>query len=299
MRLQANDRAHKNRSRAAVPSLLVGLIFDDRGNRFTPAHAVKDGERYRYYVSQAAIKNPGSSHRGPIRIPAGEIERLVCSRVQKFLRSPHEVLDALSMQRKDVAVTRGVLAAARKWSELLVNSETIETRRFIRSVISRIVVNTAVLDVLLDKQALRAALLGSPGPPRSITSGPCNGSFSLKIKARLSRCGGEVRLVLPASSGGGAQAHHSSSLTKAVARAHDWYERIIRGQLTGSRSIAQATGLDERYVSRILQCAFLAPDIVESILDGRQPAKLSFENLRARVPIDWAAQRQVFGFPAK
>ena len=45
-RLQANDHAHMNHARAAMPSLLVGLLYDDRGNRFTPAHAVKNGKRY-------------------------------------------------------------------------------------------------------------------------------------------------------------------------------------------------------------------------------------------------------------
>ena len=69
--LRTNNQAHKNGLRAAMPSLLVGLLYDERSNRFTPAHAVKNGKRYRYYVSQAAIKNPGSSHVGPIRIPAG------------------------------------------------------------------------------------------------------------------------------------------------------------------------------------------------------------------------------------
>jgi cystathionine beta-lyase family protein involved in aluminum resistance len=88
-------------------------------------------------------------------------------------------------------------------------------------------------------------------------------------------------------------------LIKAVARAHDWCERIVRGQLIGSRSIARASGRDERCVSRIFQCAFLAPDIVESILDGRQPAKMTLENLRTRMPIAWAAQRQLLDFSGR
>ena len=121
----------------------------------------------------------------------------------------------------------------------------------------------------------------------------CNGLLALRIKARLKRCGGEVRLVLLANSGGEIPVRPLPSLIKAVARAHDWYERIVRGQLTGSRSIADATGLDERYVSRILQRAFLAPDIVESILDGRQPVKMTLENFRTRLPLDWATQRQL------
>lgn len=116
-RLRANGHNHKNRSRADMPSLLVGLIFEDRGNRFTPAHAVKNGKRYRYYVSQAVINNPGSGHREPVRIPAGEIERLVCSKLRSFLESPHEVVDALSLQRNNVAATQGVLATAQQLSE--------------------------------------------------------------------------------------------------------------------------------------------------------------------------------------
>ena len=116
---------------------------------------------------------------------------------------------------------------------------------------------------------------------------------------RLKRCGGEVRLVLPANSAGEIPVHPVQSLIKAVARAHGWYGRIVRGELTGGRSIAHATGLDERYVGRIFQCAFLAPDIVESILDGRQPAEMTLESLRTHLPIEWAAQRQLLGFSAR
>jgi site-specific DNA recombinase len=107
-----------------------------------------------------------------------------------------------------------------------------------------------------------------------------------------------VRLVLPANSGGETPVHPMRSLIKAVARANDWYRRIVRGELTGSRSIANATGLDERYVNRIFQFAFLAPDIVECILDGRQPAKMTLENFRTHLPIEWEAQRQLLGFSA-
>jgi hypothetical protein len=201
-RLQANDHAHKDRSRAAMPSLLVGLIHDERGNRFTPAHAVKNGKRYRYYVSQAAIKNPGSGHRGPIRIPAGEIERLVCSRLRSFLGSPQELANTLSLQRKNVAATHRVLAAAQKWSQLVAPAVAAETRPFVRSIISRIVVHTAIVVVLLDRQSLQSALIGSAGSPTLTMADRCNGHLTLRIKARLQRYGGEVRLVLPAKSGG-------------------------------------------------------------------------------------------------
>jgi hypothetical protein len=45
------QRRGKRRSRTSSEALLLGRIFDDRGNRMTPSYAVKNGARYRYYVS--------------------------------------------------------------------------------------------------------------------------------------------------------------------------------------------------------------------------------------------------------
>ncbi len=295
-RLRTNNHGHRSGSRAKEPSLLVGLLYDEGGNRFTPAHAVKNRKRYRYYVSQAAIKNPSVGQHGPVRLPAGEIETLVCSKLRSFLESPQEVLVALSLQRKNVVVTHGVFAAAQKWSERLASASVGETRPFIRQVISRIVVHAENVDILLDKQALRSTLLGGGSSPTPAKADRRNTPLALRIRARLQRCGGEVRLVLPANTAGEIPTHPLPSLIKAVARAHEWYKRILSGQLTGSRSIAETTGRDERYVSRILQCAFLAPDIVESILDGRQLAKMTLADFRTHLPIEWAVQRQLLGF---
>jgi hypothetical protein len=54
----------------------------------------------------------------------------------------------------------------------------------------------------------------------------------------------------------------------------------------------QKTGFDERHVSQILECAFLAPDIVEAILDGRQPENLTWKKLTRHMPIIWVEQRK-------
>ena len=118
--------------------------------------------------------------------------------------------------------------------------------------------------------------------------------FKLDIEARVRRCGREVRLVLPVGSADQVP-RTDSSLLKAIARAHDWYERAINGEISGRRSIGKLTGLPERYAGRILQCAFLAPDIVELILHGRQPVSLLCEKFRKHLPADWEEQRRCFG----
>jgi len=51
----------------------------------------------------------------------------------------------------------------------------------------------------------------------------------------------------------------------------------------------------ERYVSRILPVAFLAPDVTEATLEGKHASYLSLENFRGDVPVDWNEQRIRFG----
>jgi site-specific DNA recombinase len=91
--------------------------------------------------------------------------------------------------------------------------------------------------------------------------------------------------------------HPRPALIKAVARGHAWYERLLAAQVVDIKSLADETGLTPHYVRNVLACAFLAPDIVEAILEGRQPIALKFENLYKHVPLSWVEQRQQFGFP--
>jgi hypothetical protein len=86
------------------------------------------------------------------------------------------------------------------------------------------------------------------------------------------------RTVVPSDSGIETLARSVLSLIKAIARVHHWPEQIINGKFKGRHSISQVTGIEERYAGRILNCAFLAPDIVEAILEGRQPVDLGIRN---------------------
>src|SRR5215204_790492 len=63
--------------RAGSEALLIGRIFDDRGNRMTPGSAHKRGARYRYYVSAPLMQGRREEAGSVPRVPAPEIERLV------------------------------------------------------------------------------------------------------------------------------------------------------------------------------------------------------------------------------
>lgn len=70
----------------------------------------------------------------------------------------------------------------------------------------------------------------------------------------------------------------------------------MEGKVVNIRSLAREAGLTAHYVRNMLAFAFLAPDIVEAILDGRQPAALKFGDLYKNIPLSWAEQRRQFGF---
>ena len=70
------------------PSLLAGVLYDAKGHRMTPSHAVKNGMRYRYYVSQPLISKTREAAPQGLRIAAAEIERIVLSVIGELLSNP-------------------------------------------------------------------------------------------------------------------------------------------------------------------------------------------------------------------
>ena len=84
-------------------------------------------------------------------------------------------------------------------------------------------------------------------------------------------------------------------MIKALAQGRLWLDQLLRGEARSLRSIAKSAGLSERSVSQVVHCAFLAPDLVEAVLQGRQPAQLTPRQMKA-LPLDWNEQRRMFGF---
>jgi len=298
--LNSNLRTRRKRAREQASSLLTGLIEDDAGNRFTPSFTIKRGRRYRYYVSRLAIKNPAGEHSLLTRVPAHELESRVTEKLLAFLKSDSEVFDGLSAEDEGSAIAGNLVAAAKKLAARLPWLPSDDLRDLLGAFLRRVVIQENSIELMLSRKELRLLLenggkvtasnLGVSKP------GDANDLISLTIEAKRKRCGGEVHLVVPPNSNDSIR-HPKPSLVKAIARAHGWYEKVLQGDALDMRSLARQAGLTERYVGKVFACAFLAPDITESILEGRQPDDLNFEKLSRHVPLSWAEQRDHFGFP--
>jgi ParB-like chromosome segregation protein Spo0J len=81
------------------------------------------------------------------------------------------------------------------------------------------------------------------------------------------------------------------TLIKALVRAHRWRRKIESGQAKSIADLAEQEGVTDAYVCRLLPLTCLAPDIVEAILDGRQPKGLRLAEMLGNGPLTWEAQR--------
>ena len=84
-------------------------------------------------------------------------------------------------------------------------------------------------------------------------------------------------------------------LVRLLVRAHAIRARLLQEPSLTLREIAADEAVSSSYVSRLVRLAFLAPDIVTAILNGRHPPQLTANRLMddTRLPLDWRGQREL------
>ena len=88
-----DQRTNRTAARAKSESLLIGRIYDDRGNRMSPSHVRKLGGRYRYYVSSPLLHGQAGRAGSVRRVPAAEVEALVGRAVREHLEDSTQTDD--------------------------------------------------------------------------------------------------------------------------------------------------------------------------------------------------------------
>jgi DNA invertase Pin-like site-specific DNA recombinase len=299
--LRSDNGGRRNDVRANCSSMLLGLLQDVDGNRFRPSHTVKNGKRYRYYFLQDAGVNSESQTKA-VRLPAYDIERQVSDSLQAFLCSTKEVMNSLSFPNDDSETLQRLIRGAGSLAEELSNAAPATRRGFVRKVVRRIVVRTDKIEIEMSRTELRASFNDNESGqcflrvPQHQESGS-EDLIRIKIEARLRRCGKEMRLVISPDS---SKLQIITPILKAVVRAHQWRNGVLAGEIPNRKLAAERLNLKQEYFRRVLGCAFLAPDIVDAILDGNYPSNLTVKKLCWRqLPIDWTQQRIQLGFSAR
>ena len=292
--LASNAAIRRSGKSSKDPSLLAGLLFDGKGNRMTPSHAVKNGKRYRYYISNNLIaganKSRASEPGDGLRVAAQEIEGHVITAIALFLADQQKVATEFCPDDVAPAVVTAALRQARLLGEALKAEGTPDRYELIRSLIAQVRIDDASLCI-----ELRCApLIENLGLPAHAISRDVDAPLQLTIPAELRRLGREKRLIVAAHA---PRTNPDAVLIKAIVRGNLWFEMLKNRKALSITHIAKAEKLPRTYIGSVIPFALLAPDITEAILEGTQPIDLNLDRLiNLSLPIDWAEQRSVLGF---
>jgi hypothetical protein len=103
--------------------------------------------------------------------------------------------------------------------------------------------------------------------------------------------GGQKLILTPGGMASRGAWAADTTLVKALARAFRWRRMLETGRYGTIDELAAAEKINSSYVSRLLRLTLLAPDIVEAILDGRQPEGINLPGLMEPFPVAWERQR--------
>ena len=87
-------------------------------------------------------------------------------------------------------------------------------------------------------------------------------------------------------------------LIKLLLRARRFNATLAQGEGVPFATLAEREGVSRSYFTRLVRLSYLAPDVTQAIIEGRQPRDLTAEKLFAhsRLPLAWHDQRTVLGF---
>lgn len=274
-RLASRAHARMLGNGAEHPSLLAGIICDGKGRAMSPSHANKGAKRYRYYVTHDAHVTP---ERPAWRVGAHDIELIVSNRIASHLDEPGTSVTA---DDTEPSAASARIERVQQACAALAHGTPSERRQVLLDYIS--VVTLSEDRVLIELTADRSDRERARPPT------------VLAIPAVRLRRGHDIRLVVAALTP--PKPRRDARLVLLVAEA---VTTRVRLQTMGNASIAQAAawlGCCRSTLTERIKLSYLAPDIVEAILAGRQPRSVTRRRLATiDLPINWQHQRRMLGF---
>ena len=289
-KLEAGAVARRSGTNAAAPSLLAGMLFDANGDPLTPSHASKGPARlrYRYYVAQRLIRERASERPNGWRLPAEPVEAAARATIAELLRSPR-TLQALVASDCSADAQQSLQRQLTALADRVEPAPAADVRDLLRALDARVEIAHEMLTASLAAVALGRYL--------NLQNHPATGqrvqhARPLAIRKR----GMETRLVL----GEVGQHKPDPSLVELLVAARRLRQQVFDSDVSSIRELARRLGREHRAIARTLPLVFLAPDVTEAILEGRQPIELTASKLKQLDPelLDWNAQRRALGFAA-
>lgn len=280
-KLNDNKQAHEQRPKAPSDSLLTGILYDSEGQRLSPSHSQKQSRRFRYYLSQKLVNEGKAAAPNGIRMPAQELEAMVINQLCDWLTNTDAIINALNPEPEQM---QNLIADTQKLATDLQENKT-EQYLLLRQIIDRVEVSHDQVSMFVKVSAL--TIVAPEDADKLIV---------LKNNIQLKRCGYAMRLIITDENK--QQTLKDQHLIDHISKAYQWLSLITSGKVQSIKEIAEAEDLDQSHVTRMINKAFLAPDIIRAILNGTQPVHLTLKHLKQHrtLPNDWNMQESLLGF---
>lgn len=263
-KIRASKATIKSGQHYKSPSLLVGLLKTDKREALSPAHTNKNGNRYRYYIT----KSEKLDHK-ETRYPAEQIENAVIERLIDRLEDP--VLQEITEKTHFV--------------ETLKLGTPSEKRMVFQDLLGSVTIYPDQIEINLSENVFTQ--IGSETdfePKKTIIV-----SISLKQGKKLKK------LVIP--SGKHIIQTPDQKLISFIAKAHIYAKELQSGKYKTIKELANQYEINKSDLAKQIRYAFLAPNIVSTILEGKQSSTLNATHLRRlnNLPTDWSDQQSLLG----
>ncbi|MGB7616805.1 MAG: recombinase family protein, partial [Pseudolabrys sp.] len=264
------QRTNHAKARQQSQSLLMGRIFDERGNRMTPSYAVKNAVRYRYYISSVLIQGQPDKAATLNRVSATDIEKLILSAVRKHLAGE----SSYKVESK--------------------GSDSLKDRELISAHVARIDVKPDHLAVQLSAKSERDNAAQDHRPSAEQGARVHRDPHVLVVPWKKIPSKRPREIILPASSSSHPdprpiRSETRAKLVTAIAKGRHWLDELIAGTVTNAEQIAATENCTVRQINMMISLAFLAPNLVQAAVDGRLPRGVGIANLRD-APAEWPLQ---------
>ena len=270
-------------TRKSVKHPLTGLLWDDQGNRMSPTHGQKNGQRYRYYVSQAKLSGKVGARPAIDRIPAEPIEELILDRLLRLIGAAPNHAEASRPAQSSTSspsLTRALV-------DRIVIGREIITIRLMREQLGVKLAELAADQHLARRIPTLDALQRRLDPSDQLHE--AGDHLDLIVPGRPAKRGVAPVIERPDGDAATNKPRHDVILLKAIARAHGWLNLMLEGRASTLRAVAEQSGVQEAYVRKMMPLAFLAPNDLKAVLEGRQSPSLTVDRVaRDDLPLEWS-----------
>jgi DNA invertase Pin-like site-specific DNA recombinase len=275
-RLEQNAADRRSGNAAAYPSLLTGMIRDGEGRPMSPTHSNKGGQRYRYYTSNSAAEDRSTI----IRVPALKVEAAVKAAVAEVLRRGDAIRDNASSMSG--SILDAALTMVGRLPQQVDAADSQTARKILRRLDLRLTCSPPTMQASISRSALLSAV-GLPADPEN------DARVEVAIAMQVLHRGSRSRMIFQAPQH--EQSNRDPKLIELVQRAFRARNQLLGGaaQLLSPRH--------KHALTREARLSYLAPDLIEAILAGRQPIELGARRLHriGALPHSWSEQRKMLG----